>query len=79
MTQFYFDEHNTLYTAHSDKSNSDPIYYIFGYEMNMITYILKALPVKQEILCGEHSLKVVFDNTADEAYFKILTADGIEI
>ena len=81
MTRFYFDEDNIAYTLGGSVSNSTPVNFLFYYEIIQMKDILNDLPVKLAISSDDHGhmIKVSFENKADEAFFRILVADGIEI
>ena len=58
---------------------------LFLYEIDTLKQKLKDLPVVVEIktntttIVSMRYVSITFKNNADEAYFKILTSDGIDI
>jgi hypothetical protein len=88
MTHIYFDDSNTAHVVFKNKDlrNMHAEYVLYEHEIERTVIQLNLLTIDNiEIVHGVHpvinrpSISVKFKNAEDEAYFKILTADGIEI
>jgi hypothetical protein len=81
--RIYFDDDNEAYFYSALAVIS--VKSFFCAELNSLRYKLENMPidhyrlVTKQITITLESISIEFENKADEAYFKILTADGIEI
>ena len=78
MKTIYFDDDNEAYIVFSDASGRT--YVIFNFEFKLLFTSINKLPIDVDLKYDEvKRVRAQFKNAADNAYFKILTADGIEI
>jgi hypothetical protein len=77
-SRYFFDDDNYAYERMRDGSIC---YFLYPSEQSLLSKAIDKLPITNiEIITRlGGKLLVRLDNDADEAYFKILTADGVEI
>jgi DNA polymerase III delta subunit len=74
---FRFDDDNNAYLTFKE---NEPVYVLYGWEIGILKETIKKLPLNDvRIIDYCETISIKFKAKADEAYFKILTADGIEI
>lgn len=75
--RWFFDDDNRAYMLQFDNAKC---YTVFSYEGPLMRAAIDKLPITNiEIRHDIDHISVKFENKADEAYFKVLIADGIEI
>jgi hypothetical protein len=78
MKTIYFNDDNQAYIVFS--AFTGRTYVMFDGELSALLTSINKLPIDVDLKYDEYMhVHVQFKNAADNEYFKILTADGIEL